>query len=143
MNPSNKQLNSRDIIKFNSLLAKLNRQDHKRDMIASFTGGRTSHTHDMTSTELREMLTYLQCEVDKQFYGHQKSVDKQRRKIFHYCHLMLWYKDGTTQLDYTAIDEFCRARGHKHKPLNDYTLDELPTLVSQFQQVYLHYMTKP
>ncbi|MPM08724.1 hypothetical protein SDC9_55038 [bioreactor metagenome] len=136
MKPDNK-----DIICFNSLLHALNIDHMKRDLITQYTGGRTKHTKDMKYSELRTLVEDLKKQQTEQTAS-GASAQQIRKKIMHYCHLMLWYKAGTVELDYARINKFCCVSGHKHKELNKYTTQELPTLLWQFEQVYISYKNK-
>ncbi len=115
---------------------KLNNKE-KEALIEKFTAGRT---HNISQMNYDEALSLIQ-HVDIQSYKAMKA-DRMRKKILHYCHLMQWYRQGTTQLDFNRIDEFCIKRGWKHKPLNRYTYEELPMLVTQFEEVYEHFLNK-
>jgi hypothetical protein len=41
-----------------------------------------------------------------------------------------------------AVDEWMLKYSYKHKKLDAYLFEELPTLVSQFEQVYKHFIKK-
>lgn len=92
----------------------------------------------MKRTELQNLVVDLMKQQQQQ----QQASQKIRKKILHYCHLMLWYVDGTDKLDYARIDNFCRVYGYAHKNLNKYTSNELQKLLWQFEQVYISYQRK-
>lgn len=130
-----------DIIQFNSLLQALSLQEMKRELISQYSGGRTEHTKELKYSELRKLVEDLsQQQRAKSQAGY--SVKSMRNKIFHYCHLMLWYVEGTEKLDYSRINQFCSVSSYLHKPLNDYNSSELPKLLWQFEQVYLTFKSK-
>lgn len=136
---------SANIRKFNALLTQLSkivridREDTKRTMIHDVTQGRTLHTEEVTDQELASMVSHLYNKV--QDCTNNNAADKMRKKILHYCHLMQWYSTPG-KLDWNRIDAFCKKSGHKHKLMKDYNSSELPTLVSQFEEVYKCYLKK-
>ena len=109
----------------------------RKDMILSYTGGRTARLSEMTYDEAMELIEKIDIDAYKKI-----KADKMRKKILHLCHLMQWYEKGSTKLDFKRIDAFCIERGWKHKPLNAYTYSELPLLVTQFEEVYEHSLKK-
>ena len=114
-----------------------NKGMNKEEMVSSFTEERTTHLSEMTFDEANEMIVRL-----KESQYHEYKADKMRKKILYYCHMMRWYIPDTNKLDFNRINQFCVDKGHKHKPLNDYTVKELPMLVSQWESVYEYYLSK-
>jgi len=135
---------SHQVRMFNVLLtslckqAKLDREETKRQMIHDVTQGRTLHTADVTDEELKILTDHI-VECSRQA-GIKQSGDKMRKKILHYCHLMQWYNGS--KLDWARIDAFCVDRGYRHKKFREYTVYDLPTLVSQFEEVYKSFLKK-
>jgi hypothetical protein len=123
---------------FHSLLNKLQIAEMKQDLINDVSNGRTQSAKELTSDEMNALLHHLKGKSEE----HNEAILRMRRKIFHFAHLMLWYQFGTTKLDYSRINSFCMKYGHAHKQLNDYTLKELPTLVQQFENMYLKTLKK-
>ena len=109
----------------------------KEALITRYTGGRTSKISEMHYDEALRLIQ----KIDEDAYKAMKA-DRMRKKILHLCHLMQWYEKGTTKLDFKRIDAFCIERGWKHKPFNAYTYEELPTLVTQFEEVYDTFLNK-
>lgn len=140
---------ARLIRQFNAILTKLDLQELKREYVFTASNARTTSTKDLYDVEITWLIDNLnKLQGDKQektqtWKDVQKwRADRMRKKILHYCHMMHWYKTGTHELDFHAIDEFCIKRGHAHKQLNQYKYSELPTLVSQFEEVYKHFLSK-
>lgn len=111
----------------------------KAALIAQYTGSpdKTS-TRDLSYSQAYELIKDLQ-ESKNQSPVHQRS-DKMRKKIISMAHELGWqyYSENRSKLcaDMNAINAWCIKYGHKHKNLDDYTYVELPTLVSQFEQMY-------
>lgn len=151
----NNQLNA-------ELHAELNRagwMEHKPDLVTSFTEGRTHHSSEMNDAEARELISHIRRNNPKTKSARQfettgipassNAADKMRKKILSMCHKMQWYKrdeygslllkKGKPQLDWERIDNFCVARSHYKKELKKHSSQELPTLVTQFQNVLKSY----
>ncbi|CAN5309619.1 hypothetical protein BH09BAC1_BH09BAC1_14330 [soil metagenome] len=129
----------------------------KGQLVYEFTNGRTSSSSEMEATECRYLISHLAEKehqmklatkepqkpkpINQNRKEDKEKANKMRRKVFAFCHQLGWYvpglfKDGKPVLDYVRIDKFCIASGHAHKALNDYKVDELPMLVSQFETVF-------
>ena len=63
--------------------------------------------------------------------------NKQRRKIFSLCHELGWTElvDDKQVVNDARLKGFLDKYGYLHKPLNFYTPQELPTLVTQFENM--------
>lgn len=119
-----------------SLLSQKGLMDHKRELVMSFSGGRTEHSRDMNDVEANEMIRYLRSQTD--------PADKMRKKIISMAHEMNWHSDshwnGTQKVDMQRLNDWCVKYGFGKKKLNDYSYKELPRLVTQFEHVYLSYI---
>lgn len=119
-----------------ALLAKTNLLPHKQTLVHSFTNGRTQHSSDMNFEEASGLINYLKTQ-DKE----TQQKERMQRKIISLAHDMGWHLPGTQKINMQRINDWCTKYGHAKKPLNDYTLQELPTLVTQFKKVYNTYIT--
>lgn len=122
------------IKRIHSLLPKRIKDDPqlKAELVQAFTkdASRTS-TKDLSMMEAQGMIGHLK---------HSDSADKMRKKILSICHEMQWYQHGTTKLDWNRITRFLTKYGHAHKAhLNDYSILELPKLVTQFESLLKTY----
>lgn len=127
--------------------------DAYRAMIAGVSSGRTTSTKGLTQAEALAAINSLVGirhvqRIDEQEKG-LTEADKMRRKILSRFHRMKWYLPGPApiaatgtgnlvlgKLDYKRISEWMLTYSYLHKPLNNYTEDELPELVSQVDKVY-------
>lgn len=92
--------------------------------------GRTDSTKDLSDDEAFQLIERLQ----KQAFDDHKRGNSMRRKIIGIAHELGWEEeDGSPDL--ARIDAFCSKRGAYHKPLNKHKYNELPTLVTQFEQL--------
>lgn len=106
----------------------------KQQLVRLYTNGRTGTTTEMTQKEAQDLIEFLKRQ------GHSPSKsDTMRKKIIHFAHLMEWkLPDG--RADMKRINEWCIKSGQFHKPLNSHTFEELPRLVSQFEQMLKSYL---
>lgn len=138
------------IRKLHQQLALAGLMDEKEHYVKQATNNRTGSSSEMTKDEARELISFL---VEKNgqtappmysTMAEQDSIRRMRGKILSYCHKMKWYKEGTEDnqkpdLDWKAINEFCVERGVGKKRLNQYTAEELPKLIYQFQKLHESY----
>lgn len=120
-----------------------------RGMLAEATGGRTGSTKELSQKEAFALIDGLvkalrQAQGDSTWQQRNKAMDKMRRKIIGYAREMGWWLPGEMRVvDMERINGWCCKYGFGHKPINRYSYDELPKLVSQFEQgPYKHYLNK-
>jgi len=107
--------------------------EQKKNLIAGITGGRTESSKELTYPEAGALITYLKTQEE----GH-----KMRRKIISLAHEMGWKLPGTNKIDIAHINDWCKKYGFGKKQLNEYTVAELPRLVTQFQNgPYKYYIS--
>lgn len=127
------------IIRIHILLNELgfqNDKDYKASLVREFTNGRETSTTGMRYYEADELLKALAAAT----YQNPKLVasDAMRKKILHYAHNMGYVVNG--RVDVKHVDNWCKSHGYLHKGLNEYTYEELPALVTQYQNVYKSYL---
>ncbi len=107
----------------------------KAELVWNYTGQRTIHSSEMDETECQALIDHLQIRVDKVRKKENDAAQKMRRKILSICHEMGW-EDQKGKVDFDRLDKWLKKYGHKHYPqLNDYSLEELPALVTQFENL--------
>lgn len=124
-------------------------QETKEELVYQFTKGRESSSSKMLVFECQALINHLNVLKNEAHATNRRvtnqtvsSADKaksqkMRRKILSTCHEMNWRKNGA--LDWPRINAFLLKSGYLQKPLNDYTAQELPKLVTQFDQVLKSY----
>lgn len=142
--------NFEQIKAISTLLGKHNLVDQKDSIISSFTNGRTTSRKDMTKAEAAALIGHLKS-LDE---GDRRS-DKMRNKILSMAHEMNWCLTASPlaspltlskgegekrKVDMAHVNNWCVKSGYLHKPLDEYTYNELPRLVSQFEEVYKSYL---
>jgi hypothetical protein len=139
---SQKQIQALHII-----LHKKGLMQFKKEMVESFSNGRTSSSKELTMAEARDLLSAL--------YGQSESPVKQDkapmiRKLFGMCHEIGWItkkmviseNGGMEEVnDNTRVYEWVTNFGYLRKELRKYTYNELPKLVSVFEEnIYVPYI---
>lgn len=113
---------------------------HKEALTASFSNGRTESTTELTVQECNEFIKYLNNELQKRKVDSPKfdpndKAQKMRRKILSICHELGW-EDSTGKIDWDRLNSWLQKYGYKkYINLNDYSEKELPTLVTQFENL--------
>lgn len=132
----------------------------KQYLVESFTGGRETSSTGMKNNEAIDLIKHLKGELQKQkqpaantdpkhignamptFKSNSpaQKANTMRKKIIALSHQMGWSAihptSGNKIADMARINDWCVKYGHLHKELNEYSLAELPTLVTQFQNFY-------
>lgn len=119
------------------LLSKLQiPSDIKKDIVHEVTQGRVISTKDLTYQEADAMIKFLQRFTRGRILVHSKADDaqKMRRKILSICHDIGW-EDDKGAVDKTRLENWLLKYGYMHKTLMDYTLEELPALLTQFEKI--------
>ncbi len=122
----------------NGLLTSAGLTAQKNDLVLGFTNGRSESRADLSDAEASEMIQYL----EKVIGGHSEASNKMRRRIISYAHQMHWHLADTQAVDIKRLNNWCEKYGYLHKPLNNYSYDELPKLVSQFKAVFADTLSK-
>lgn len=114
-------------------------KEDKTVMVQGFSGGRCTSSKDLTYEEATALLKHLATmqPVDDR-------LTKMQNKIFHYAHEMRWTKlnrQAKVVADVKRIDQWMVKYSYLKKKMNRYTYEELPRLVSQFEQVYKSFLS--
>jgi hypothetical protein len=112
-------------------------KEDKAQVISFYTGGRTSSSREMSVKEAEALISHLK-NTDPSHQG----ADRMRKKIISMAHEMGWKKPNGTKIDMEHVNQWCIKHGYLHKPLDEYTYEQLPTLVSQFEKAYKDFIKK-
>ncbi len=111
-------------------------EDTYRSLIYQFSDGRETSSKELEQNEAQLLYNYL-----KDLHGDQQDkANRMRRKLISYAHQMHWYKQGTREIDYERIDNWCNKYGMFHKKLNDHNTTELAKLITQFEGMFVKYL---
>lgn len=134
-------------------LASRGLEQHKEEMVLTYTDGRTKHISQMHNIEAEALLHYINnLNKSKAPSPQQANAGSRenimRRKVLAICHTLGWYKrtegdklvlvNGKPQLDFNRIDKFCLERSHAKKTLQAHTAQELPLLITSFERLLKH-----
>lgn len=119
----------------NAFLAKNNLMEDKASIIAAATDQRTTHSTELTFEEAKQILAQLH-----KLPTH--DCGPMTRKLFAMAHNMQWIDTTSTvqadgsikeKKDYSRVLAWVLKYGYLAKPLNQYSYEELPKLLSQFE----------
>lgn len=122
-------------------------QELKQELCLQFSNNRTNKSSELTHLEASRLINSLANLNTKLEHPHKPKLaskskeyvskhTKMVNKIFHYCHLLGWELPNG-KVDSERLHAWINKYGYKHKPINQYTTEELPLLVSQFEALYL------
>lgn len=114
--------------KMHALLAELNMQSQKGDMVYGVTRGRTSSSREM-SIEEAELLIYRLDEMKKEKMSHTKKL------LIHRMCLLGYTTAGNTP-DYSRINNFLKTRSAAKKGLNYLSIKEMHACAVQVEAIY-------
>jgi hypothetical protein len=119
-------------------------EDAYREMIAQASNGRTSSTRELTQSEAFGLIDSLVDKTPNHWKQRNAAMDKMRKKIIGYAREMGWFVPGDLRkVDMERLNGWCRKYGFGKKALNAYSYEELPKLVTQFEQgPYKSYLSK-
>ena len=108
----------------------------KQELVWSFSNQRTSSSRELNVHEAQALISYL-----KNLDPKEVAAEKMRRKIISKAHKLRWeLPDG--KIDMQRVDGWCITYGGYGKKLNQHAYDELVQLVTAFDRVYRHYISK-
>ncbi|TZF81802.1 hypothetical protein FW774_17245 [Pedobacter sp. BS3] len=109
----------------------------KEELIYTYSDGRTTHISQLTGTEAAAVIQMLVNGAKLP----ETAASRMRRKILSLAHELGWKTTeknaaGKYKVDIKRVNNWCKQYGYLHKPLDEYTADELPRLVTQFENMY-------
>lgn len=116
-------------------------KETKEELVYQFSGGRSKSSKDLLFDECQHLINYLNAvqkgttQLKARTSGAvYDACNQMRRKILSICHELQWEKaDG--KIDWPRLNNYLNKYGYLHKPLNDYIYEELPKLVTQFENL--------
>lgn len=106
-------------------------EELKQELVSDLTNGRTTSISKLFGHEAISLIRNLNGDAD-QWKAEDTKANKLRRSILAIAHQLGWETDEG-KVDMARVNGFCEARGFGKKPLNDYTVKELPKLIAQFK----------
>ncbi|MFB9862387.1 phage protein GemA/Gp16 family protein [Rufibacter immobilis] len=127
------------------LLNELGLMDYKAELVEQHSATKSTSSKDLTPQEAKALIDHLERSKTRQSRDQRPQQrtpeEKMRRKIFAICYTIGWIEGDSKEdraMNRAKIDSFCTRNSYLKKPLNDYTLAELPKLVSQFELIKKH-----
>lgn len=131
---------------FNAILGKLGIMEMKEDFVMQACSGRVRSTKELTSVELDALIRDLNQKTKQKAAAHPVRVDPERvkannmrKRILSLNYTLGWTTFDQQKLrhvvDMERLEAWLKKYGYLHKPLNDYTVKELPILVTQFENL--------
>lgn len=121
-------------IRLHALIGKLMIEaEEKEELVYRHTGGRETSTKRMLIHECQALINELQARANRiPRTPDEMKADAQRKKMFAIARSLGWTTNGKVDKRLTG---WILKYGYLKKPLNDYTLAELPKLITQFEYV--------
>lgn len=113
-----------------ALLNKTGLTEFKRELVYSYSNNRTESSKELLIDEATALINYL-----KKQNPETVQAEKMRRKIIAMAHKMRWETEEG-KVNMKSVNNWCINKSYLKKPLMEYSLQELPKLVSQFENVY-------
>jgi hypothetical protein len=114
-----------------SLLGKHGLRDEKKSIVSAFTAEKTTSVSAMSFSQAAALIAHL-----KGLDPTDRATDRMKNKIISMAHELGWRKPGTTDVDMDHVNNWMKSFSYLKKPLDDYKHNELPKLVTQFEEVY-------
>jgi hypothetical protein len=124
---------------------------YRRDLVSSFTDGRTNNSAELSDLEADELIKHLEKMTRKEHGPTHSGVDykgqQMRRRILSLCYNVGWViwsqTRGKHEIDWPRLNSWMIKYGYLHKPMNDYTYSELQRLVKQFENMTTNVLSTP
>jgi hypothetical protein len=112
----------------------------RHEIISDFTSGIKSSLAELSPTEYKELITQMTSIV-----SNTADCNTMRRKIIATLVKCGYRKSHRTLTDVVEADmdriyAWVLKYGYLHKPLNQYTIREIPTLVTQAEKLYTSHL---
>ena len=118
------------------LLNDTNQYSRRHDYAFRHSNARTESTKELKEGEMYAIIKELE-DTFKVF----DQCDKMRKKIIAKAHLMFWELPNG-KVDMNHLNYWCETQGPYKKELNKHDIKELAVLVTVFDKVYTHFMSK-
>lgn len=115
----------------------------KEELVYQFTNQRETSSAKMEVRECNALIGHLEVisgqstAAKGKVGGYVQTNDASntmRRKVLSVVHELGWELPGG-KIDWTRLNAYLFKYGYLHKDLNDYKYEELPTLVTQFENL--------
>lgn len=115
---------------FYALLKKIGLREEKESILLLCTAKK--RLNELTPQEYQDVIVYLRKQANP---IDEAAIKRMRSKIIGLCQTKLGLQTADNQIDWQMFNSFMVKTSYLKKPLNHYTLAELPKLVSQIQKI--------
>jgi hypothetical protein len=118
----------------------------RAQLVHQYTSGRSSSAADLYAAEAVALIDALRQTLPAA--APADKADKMRKRIISMAHEMGWVltnngqRSTVNKIDRPRINAWTLKYGYLHKQLNAYTVSELPTLVTQFENMYKQFLNE-
>lgn len=113
-------------------------EEHKKDLVSSFSDGRTESLTAMDYAETQDLFKHLEALAGQE----PTAADKMRRKILSIAHEMHMHHEGTRRIDMIQVNKWLLGKGGFGKTLGELTEADLRKAVTAFEKVLLSYLKR-
>jgi hypothetical protein len=132
--------------RLHQLLNQLGLMSDKASLIRSYSQIDSTSSKDLLQGEARMLIKHLEGLLPQQ----DDPADRMRKKMLMYGYEMDWDTPRTEQQKrmtrgarcFRNVDAWCRRYSKLKKGLNEHNEQELPALISQFEQLYKKQINK-
>lgn len=115
-------------------------KQERSELIMDFTKDQKRSLTELSAWEYNEFLNWLNRLFPSKATEDEVSRNNQRRKIISLFRKMGWQFGGKADME--RIYAWVIKYGYLDKPLNEYTYQELPKLVTQVETIYTKFLTE-
>lgn len=110
----------------------------KSELVSDFTNGKKNGLSALTPWEYAEFIKWLNRTYPSGYTPEQIRANRMRKKIISLFMKMGYIENHRPDMD--RIYDWVLKYGSKNKPLNDYSVTELPALISQVEIMYKKFL---
>lgn len=114
---------------------------YRHELVFSFSDGDTEKSNHLSEKQIDDMIEYLQHYKggSSNPLAEFNSGQRMRRRILSICYTLGWVvldkEKGRHVVDMERLQGWMRKYSYLHKGLNEYSYQELPTVVTQFENL--------
>jgi hypothetical protein len=129
--------------KLYALLKQSGMHDSRKDLVYSYSSGRTDNSAELTDKEIKSLIDHLQ-QITQPQEKKTRDVesykgDRMRKRILSLCYEIEWITYSPSKrrmvVDFERLDAWMIKSSYLHKSMNKYSFKELKKLVSQFESM--------
>jgi len=112
---------------------------NRHDLVFAFSDGTTENSAELTQEQIDDLIEHLQSDGPEKNSSTGYNGNRMRRRIMSMCYSIGWtrWDEGKKRhiVDMERLDGWMKKYSHLHKGLNEYKYNELPVVVTQFENL--------